>query len=248
MFTSQLGNSNKLHCFPFFVLFSFWYNYWTNNNIGKNSNIVNIVLVQKHISQDTVRKTPMQAALKLLLLFHWLLNLLQPADKLLSLPVSDASVQHPHDWLLWRGEETDESSSYNWHKYLQIEWLFMVYWRSNWKPKATPSGLLRSQYYVRVKQEAWRYTYRWAYCETGGEWQAGRSCRLLRRSVSLASKSRWEEPQLHQQSRWWTASHSPSQWRSNRQTYVCTVQDWHGWKTQEPNKSGIEYLFIQTFI
>ncbi len=151
MFISQLENSDKLHCCPFFF-FSFWYNYWTNNNIGKNSNSVNIVPVQKHMSQDVVRKHQYRQRWQLLLLFHWLLNLLQPADKLLSLPVSDASIQHPHDWFLWRGEQTDESSSCTWHKYHQIEWLFMSYWRSNWKPRPTHSGLPRSQYYVCVKQ------------------------------------------------------------------------------------------------
>lgn len=36
------------------------------------------------------------------------------------------------------GEQTDESRSDTWHKYLQIEWLFMLYWRSNWKPRPTP--------------------------------------------------------------------------------------------------------------
>lgn len=29
----------------------------------------------------------------------------------------------------------------------------MLYWRSNWKPRAAPSGLPRSQYYVCVKQK-----------------------------------------------------------------------------------------------
>lgn len=75
--------------------------------------------------------------------------------------------------------------------------------------------------------------YHWVYCETGAEWLAGHSCRLLRRSVSPASRSRWEEPRLHRRSRWWKASRSPSQWRSNRQTCVCTAQDWRGCKTQE---------------
>ena len=149
MVISQLENT------VFCYLFSFWYNYWTNNNIGKNSNIVNIVPVQKHMSQDVVRKHQHRQRWQLLLLLHRLLNLLQPADKLLSLSVSDASVQHPHDWLVCRGEQTDESSSYTWHKYLQIEWLFMLYWRSNWKPRPAPSGLPWSQYYVCVKQKRW---------------------------------------------------------------------------------------------
>lgn len=110
------------------------------------------------MSQDVVRKHQHRQRWQLLLLLHWLLNLLQPADKLLSLPVSDASVQHPHDWLLWRGEQTDESSSYTWHKYLLIEWLFMLHWTSNWKPRPTPSGLPRRQYYVCVKQKKTGYS------------------------------------------------------------------------------------------
>lgn len=163
MFISQLENSDKLHCssffcfFFFFQLFSFWCDYWTNNNIaGKFKYCKHRTSTEAHVARRG-QKTPTQAALTaffFLLLLHWLLNLLQPADKLLSLPVPDARFQHPHDWLLWRGEQTDESASYTWHKYLEIEWLFMLYWRSNWKPRAAPSGLPGSQYYVCVKQNA----------------------------------------------------------------------------------------------
>lgn len=98
--------------------------------------------------QDEVKIHQYRQRRQLLLFLHWLLNLLQPADKLLSLPVSSASVQHPHDWLLCRGEQTDESCSYTWHNISRLN----GFCTSNWKPRPIPFCLSRSQYYVWVQK------------------------------------------------------------------------------------------------
>lgn len=103
MFTSQKTVKRvTVNLFFFF----FWYHNPTKNTLGKIINI-SIVRVQKHMSQDVVRKHEHSKYWQRLLLLHRLLDLLQPADKLLSLPVSGASVQHPHDGLLWRRGRTD---------------------------------------------------------------------------------------------------------------------------------------------
>lgn len=65
MFISQLENSDKRRCFPFFFfyLFSFWYNYWTNNNIGKKFKYCkHRTSTKAHVARRG-QKTPTQAAL-----------------------------------------------------------------------------------------------------------------------------------------------------------------------------------------
>ena len=70
MFISQLENSDKLHCssffcffFFFFQLFSFWCDYWTNNNIaGKFKYCKHRTSTEAHVARRG-QKTPTQAAL-----------------------------------------------------------------------------------------------------------------------------------------------------------------------------------------